>query len=64
MLQNDNLDNFSIMDTFTQNKRLDLNDLLERMKVKKNQDVRNNITLLSAVTIILIIVGISVLTFL
>ena len=57
-----NLDNSK--SKFTQNKRLDLNDLLERMKVKKNQDVRNNITLLSAVTIILIIVGISVLTFL
>jgi uncharacterized FlgJ-related protein len=49
---------------FTQNKRLDLNDLLERKKVKKSQDLRNNITLFSAVTIILIIVGISVLAFL
>jgi len=39
-----NLDNSK--SKFTQNKRLDLNDLLERMKVKKNQDVRNNITLL------------------
>ncbi|MDC0205192.1 hypothetical protein OAJ64_00080 [Pelagibacteraceae bacterium] len=49
---------------FAQNKRLDLNDLLERMKVKKSQDLRTNITLLSAVSIILIIVGITVLIFL
>jgi hypothetical protein len=46
---------------FTQNKRLDLNDLLERMKTKKSKDLKNNIVLLSAVTIILIIIGITVL---
>ena len=49
---------------FAQNKRLDLNDLLERMKIKKSQDLRTNITLLSAVSIILIIVGITVLIYL
>jgi len=47
----------------TQKKRLDLNDLLERMKIKKSQDLRNNIALLSAVTIILIIIAISVLIY-
>ena len=47
----------------TQKKRLDLNDLLERMKIKKSQDLRNNIALLSAVTIILIITAISVLIY-
>ena len=49
---------------FTQNKRLDLNDLLKRMKVKKSQDLRTNITLLSIVTIIFIIVGVTIIFFL
>ena len=49
---------------FTQNKRLDLNDLLKRMKVKKSQDLRTNITLLSIVTIIFIIAGVTILLFL
>ena len=47
----------------TQKKRLDLNDLLERMKVKKSQDLKNNIVLLSTVTIILIITAITVLIY-
>ena len=47
----------------TQKKRLDLNDLLERMKIKKSRDLRNNMALLSAVTIILIITAISVLIY-
>ena len=49
---------------FTQNKRLDLNDLLKRMKVKKTQDLRTNITLLSIVTIIFIIVCVIIIFFL
>jgi len=47
----------------TQKKRLDLNDLLERMKVKKSRDLKNNIVLLSTVTIILIITAITVLIY-
>ena len=47
----------------TQKKRLDLNDLLERMKVKKSRDLKNNILLLSTVTIILIITAITVLIY-
>ena len=47
----------------TQKKRLDLNDLLERMKVKKSRDLKINIVLLSTVTIILIITAITVLIY-